>query len=74
MKKTFASLFALAIACTPMVASAQHGVWEETNNLASSLTGSFGYSAVGTTATITYTGQTANNIGSTAQHMGMYFG
>lgn len=74
MKKTFASLLALAIACSPMVASAQHGVWEETNNLASTLTGPFSYSAVGTTATITYTGQTAYNTGATAQHMGMYFG
>lgn len=74
MRKFFAPLLALAIVCSPVVAAAQHGVWEEIYDLASTLTGPFAYSAVGTTSTLTYLNQTANNTGPTARRMGMYFG
>lgn len=47
-------------------------VWQETNNLQSWLDGNYTYTTQGYTGITTFSNQTATNVGSTSQHMGMY--
>ncbi len=70
-------LAALLAACLGgMLPGAQAApVWQETNNLSSTLDDTGVYSTpTATTGVITFANQIATNTGSTAQHMGMYFG
>lgn len=67
-------IIAVSIGLLGMAASAAQAAWKESNDLYSWLTGTPSYVESGLTATATYTNQTATNIGSSSQHLGMYIG
>lgn len=69
-----AALGATAALLTGLAGTAQaEPVWQESAVLSSTLTGDPVYVVNGTTATVTYNGQSATNNGSTAEQFGMYF-
>jgi VPDSG-CTERM motif len=74
--KVLAPLTAVTLLLAAPAASAVPFVWQETNNLQSTLDSNYNYSSDATTLTgvVSFKDQTATNVGASTEHMGMYLG
>ena len=64
----WASVMLLAVA-----SAAQAAAWRQTDDLQGTLGSSYTAQVVGSTAQLTFSNQTVTNVGSSAEHLGMYF-